>query len=437
MDDGSLPEDRWYLPLDLLTVASAAERMGCAVKILDGGLLGLDEISNLIGRDVEVVGLSYSAMSIRNLEKLAKLAYSRGIRVILGGQAATASAHSLAQEPFIDLVVVGDGEPAIKEIVKQISRCEWNPNNIPNSLSYIDGRYVQGPSVEVSSSQIGRFSRFSGGVEPESYIGAFADGNTLKNISAIRATNIFSKRGCRGRCSFCARTDKHLRSRNPNEVVTEILELTNRFNLDYIIDHSDTWMSNTDWVRRFVEERSQLNNGMPKMMIFMDTRYANATAIDLLPQGGIDNVLLGIESASERILSKNGKHNSKQHILEVIQRLLANDIKVTASFVLGLIGEDDASLAETCKFIEQISQSSRVRCYCNVIMPLPGSPAWSLFMESKKGKKWLRTINYNLNDVRYDFIRLFTNISGGLDRLLQERDAILSANNLLPLEFAR
>lgn len=437
MDDGSLPADRWYMPLDLLTVASAAENAGCEAAILDGGILSFGEISKVIGRDVEVVGLSYSVMSIRNLERLARLAHERGALVVLGGQAATASAASLIQEPFVDIVIAGDGELAICEIVKQMAHAKWNPAKIPNGLSYIDHKFVKGPSVEVPSDDIGKFSRFAGRVDPEDYVGQFAEGNTLKNISAVRATNIFSKRGCHGRCSFCARTDKRLRSRDPNEIITEMLDLTRRFHLDYIIDHSDTWIPDLAWVRRFVAERSRLDNGAPKMMIFADARHLSTAAIDLLPEAGIDNVLLGVESASKRILLKNGKPNSKRKIFDAIQRLVDKGIKVSASFVLGLIGEDDASLAETCRFTEQLSYLSGVRCYCNVIMPLPGSPAWSVFMASGAGKNWSRALDYRLDAVRHDFIRTHTSVTGGLDRLLKERDNILASNDLRQLEFAR
>ncbi|MCG2775877.1 MAG: radical SAM protein [Desulfobacterales bacterium] len=437
MDDGSLPEDRWYMPLDLLTVATAAENTGCKTAILDGGILSFNEISKVIGRDVDVVGFSYSVMSVRNLEKLARLAHERGSLVVLGGQAATASAASLAREPFVDIVIAGDGEPAICEIANQIAHDKWNPTRIPNSLSFSGNKFLKGPVAEIPSDDIGKFSRFAGSVNPEDYIGEFAEGNTLKNISAVRAANIFSKRGCHGRCSFCGRTDKRIRARNPSEILAEIHDLTHSFHLDYIIDHSDTWMSDISWVRRFVAERSKMDIGLPNMMIFADSRHLNTAAIDLLPKAGIDNVLLGVESASKRILLKNGKPNSKRKVFDVIQRLVDKEIKVSASFVLGLIGEDDASLAETCSFAEQLSHLSGVRCYCNVIIPLPGSPAWAEFMASGVGERWSRALDYRLDSVREDFIRTHTRITGGLDRLLKERDIILANNDLRRLEFAR
>jgi len=437
MDDGSLPEDRWYMPLDLLAVASSAENAGCETEILDGGILSFDEISKFLGLDVEIVGLSYSVMSLRNLERLARLAHDRGALVVLGGQAATASSASLIQEPFVDLVITGDGEPALHEIAKQVRHNKWNPTKIPNGLSYINNQFVKGPPVEIPDDDIGKFSRFAGRIDPEDYIGAFAKGNTLKNISAGRAINIFAKRGCLGCCSFCARQDKRLRSRNPGEIVKEIFDLTHRFQLDYIIDHSDTWMSDTEWVRRFVVERSRIDNEIPQMMIFADARHMSTEAIDLLPKAGIDNVLLGVESASQRILIKNGKPNSKHKIFEVIRRLVDHGIKVSASFVLGLIGEDDSSLAETCTFVDRLTQLSGVRCYCNVIMPLPGSPAWSAFMASGAKVKWSRALDYRLDEVREDFIRTQTSVTGGLERLLQERDSILANNELDRLEFAR
>lgn len=437
LDDKSFPEDRWYLPLDLLAVASAAERDGHKTTILDGGIWQLDKLSDVVGRDADVVGLTYSTMSIRSFEMLARLAHERGVRVIVGGQAATASAYSVAEEPFVDLVVAGDGEPAICNIARQVETGEWCPEKVPNAVFYYQGRHMHGPRVEISCDQIGRFSRLAGGVDPEDYLSAFAAGNTLKNIAAVRPTNLFSKRGCHAHCSFCARTDKRVRARAAREVAAEISELTTRFGLDYVVDHSDTWLSKLQWAREFVAERGRLGDAMPRMMIFADSRHLSAEAIELLPKAGVDNVLLGIESASERILLRNGKANSRRKIDEAILRLLDNGIRVSVSLVLGLLGEDDASLSETCRFAAHVAQLTGVRCYCNVIMPLPGSPAWDVFMSSAAGRKWSRALDFNLEAVRHDFIRNHTTVTGGVERLLKERNLILARNDLQQLEFAR
>lgn len=437
LDDGSLPEDRWYLPLDLLAVASAAEGAGCEVSILDGGTLSLEAMTAEVGRDTDVVGLTYSALSVRNLALLAELAHRRGARVVLGGQAATASAESLAREAFIDLVVSGDGEPAIREIVTQVKNGQWRAERITNGVASDGNSIVRGPRADLQSEDIGRFSRAAGGLDAETYVGSFAEGNTLKNIQARRASNIFSKRGCNARCSFCARTDKRVRARPALEVATEIDELSRRFDLDYVIDTSDTWITSITWVRDFARERVALRGNGPGMMVFADARHIDNVIPGLLREAGIDNVLLGIESASERVLLRNGKANSKDRIREAVTGLGQAGIRVSLSLVLGLIGEDDASILETRRFVETIVELPQVRCYCNVIMPLPGSHAWKAFLASGPGRKWERALDYDLERVRQEFVSTMTDVTGGADRLLEERDAILAQNDLARLEFAR
>ncbi len=437
LDGGSLPEDRWYLPLDLLAVASAAERAECEVSIFDGGTLSVETIAQEVGRDVDVVGLTYSALSVRNLQRLAELAHHRGARVVLGGQAATASAQSLARESFIDLVVSGDGEPAICEIVEQTEKGQWAPERIPNAISSSGSDVVHGPRVEVGGEEIGRFSRAAGGLDAETYIRAFRQGNTLKNIKANRATNIFSKRGCVARCSFCARTDKRVRTRPPQQVAAEIAEVSRRFGLDYVIDTSDTWVTSLAWIREFARERAALDGACPSMMAFVDARHVNHDVSDLLREAGVDNVLLGIESASERVLLRNGKPNRQEKIREAITGLVNAGMRVSVSLVLGLLGEDDKSIGETRRFVDAIAGLPGVQCYCNVIMPLPGSPAWSAFLTSRMGRRWERALDYELGAVRVDFVEAMTSVTGGVDRLFDECDAILSQNGLRKLEYAR
>jgi len=110
---------------------------------------------------------------------------------------------------------------------------------------------------------------------------------------------------------------------------------------------------------------------------------------------------------------------------------------VSVSLVLGLLEEDDASLRDTCDFADRMAQLPGVRCYCNVIIPLPGSPAWEAFMASGGAGRWSRALDYELNAVRHDFICSHTRVKGGLDRLLRERDAILARNDLDVVELAR
>lgn len=437
MDDGTLPADRWYLPLDLLAVASAAEGVGGIVTILDGSTRTLGEIANEVGINAEIVGLTYSALSVQSFKYLAQMAHMRGARVVTGGQAATASAESLAAESFIDLVVRGDGEPAIRELVLQMGSNAWTPADIPNGVALVERRLIDGPRVKIRPDEIGAFSRDAGELDTELYVSAFSSGNTLKNIRACRASNIFSKRGCPERCSFCARTDKRIRARQPLQVVNEIAELVERFDLDYIIDTSDTWITSREWIEEFARDIISVTPRVTGMMVFADARHIIGDIAERLASARIDNVLLGIESASERVLRRNGKLCRKGQARLSIETLLSAGISVSVSLVLGLIGEDEESLRETHKFAEWVSGLEGARCYCNVVIPLPGSPCWTEFTAHDAGKKWLRALDYRLDDVRNDFVKSMTNVRGGVARLFDERDKILDGSGLDRLEFAR
>ena len=225
--------------------------------------------------------------------------------------------------------------------------------------------------------------------------------------------------------------------RPANKVVAEIARITQEYDLDYIIDTSDTWVTSLAWIHDFVKERATLNGTCPEMMVFMDARHFNHNLPELLRKAGITNVLLGIESASERVLLHNGKPNSKRRIQEAIRGLVQADIRVSVSFILGLLVEDDKSIWETRRFVDTIDRLSGVRCYCNVIMPLPGSLAWTAFQANGVGRRWERALDYDLEGVRYDFVNSMMSVTGGVNHLMNERDAILAQNSLPSLEYAR
>lgn len=437
-DDGTSAADQWYLPLDLLAVASAAEREGATVRILDGTNICLDQVIKHLAVDVDVVGFTFTALSIKTFQRLAQIAHKRGVKVIVGGQAATATASNLVEESFIDLVIQGDGEPAIRDIVKQMVAGVWDPENIANAFSFKGGKLVAGPQEVLASDDIGQISRSAGGLNANQYVERFSYGNTLKNISASRATNIFSKRGCGAVCSFCARTDKKLRARSSHLVLEEMARLTREWGIDYIIDTSDSWAIDSRWVKEFATARSAWTEPLPPMMVFADSRHITPEIPSCMKLAGVNNILLGVESASPRILLRNGKSSRPENVQRIIRELTRNGIGVSVSLVLGLIGENEKSLDTTRRFAETVSQWSGVRVYANVIIPLPSSPAWNEFLAHKPMKqKWSRAINYNLEEVRDDFIDIMTDIPGGTAHLFNIRDEILARNDLDFLEFAR
>jgi len=421
--------DEWYMPLGLLSLANSLNGVS-EVEILDGTQMNLEEI---LGRtEGDLVGITYTTLSVANVRPIAQQAKSNGGFVIVGGQAATVDPGLLLQMPEIDAVVVYDGEPTLRTLVQ--NRLS-NLDAVPNLVYRANGSLKKTTPKRIQLDQYYKtLDRNIGGLNIEDYIRSFPESNTLINIEAKRPTNIFSQRGCWRTCSFCARQDKGYRTRDPKNVVKEIRELRERHGVDYVVDCSDTW-AKKQWVDAF---RKAYDSSLDtRMMVF-----ANVTDIDeeiarKMAEVNVDNVLYGVESGSERILRTNGKLFTREDVLRAAGLATQRGIKVSASFVLGLLGEDERSLEETYSLIEELGEIKGVRAYANVLIPLPGSPLWKNFMGDPRMmvKYSKRGLDYNLEETRKDFLATCTDVD--LPPLMELRDQINSRFGLRALEYAR
>jgi radical SAM superfamily enzyme YgiQ (UPF0313 family) len=419
------------MPLDLLVVAGGIDIKKCDFEILDGTQLGLDEISRRINPQAFCVGFTYSALSAGSLQTLAIQASENGSFVIVGGQPARAAAPSLVRESFIDAVCVGDGQPVMAAISAQASLGKIDPSRLPNVIYEVDGTLKT--SATKSEDVWGQImpSRSVGGLSPKDYFACYPSKNTLNNMRGARASNLFSKRGCPFICSFCARQDKEVRLRDPEIVADEIVMLVHEHGVDYILDTSDTWVDD-DWALTFATAKEARGISDLKMMVFADSRHISDSVSAAFRTCGVDSVLLGIESGSERILRRNRKTTTRHAIISAVESLVNAGIRVSCSFVLGLLDEDDDSLAETVDLAGKLCRMDGVLTYSNVIIPLMGTHLWQeAFQKQENLPTYLtRAVSYDLAAVRQSYIESATRVTGGMQGLESACDKILEASGL-------
>lgn len=420
--------DQWYMPLELISLANAMQGVA-DVEILDGTHLSKEDIINNI--DADIVGISYTSLSSRNIKEISDIAKRKGSFVIFGGQAATAKPNDLFNIPETDVVIVHAGEYSLRKIIENNLK---NLEEIPNLYYRQNGQVIKTEIRKESLENYGILDRAIGRLNIEDYIEKYPSTTTFPHLKLIRPTNIFSQKGCPRSCSFCARQDKEHLSRKPEEIVEEIKELKNKYKIDYLFDVSDTWAKDLSWIKKFQEVYS--NQPKIPMTVFADIRDITKEKLEIMKEIGIDHILYGVESGSDTILKLNGKPYTKQNIKKIISETINSGIKVSTSFVIGLIGENTNTLSETQELISNISWEN-VHTYVNVIIPLPGSKLWSEFTkDTRMKKKYANSLEYDLESVRKDFLQRHTDLT--LSKLIDFRDKINHEAGLEKmLEYAR
>ncbi len=411
--------DQGFIPLNLLVLGNNLKIWRFNVEILDG------QIKNVLKKDIEngikarLIGINYTFMSTTELDSIAKSAKANGSFVVVGGQAATASAKQLLMKNSnIDYVVKFDGEEAIVKLADFVLKGNGRLEDIPN-LVYRneDGQIVENP-VQQFPMKDGPFpSREINGIDMEWYIRNFrAFGYPELEDPFYRVTNTFSRKGCPRRthysgCSFCARIDSKMNSRTALQTYQEYKYLRDRFGINYIFDDSDSWIR-PSWMRslaKYYDELGELNIGL---RIYGDVRDINPLSVALLKRLNVKSILLGIESGCEKTLFMNGKPMSVQQILQAVRLLASNNIKVCAAYVLGLLGETERSLEKTLDLSRQIKAIGNLQTnYWNMIVPLPGSPIWSKMMAIPELKaRYGDEYKFDIEALRKDYVTNFCDL---------------------------
>lgn len=165
-------------------------------------------------------------------------------------------------------------------------------------------------------------------------------------------TVVVTSLGCPYSCGFCTAGAFGYRTRDVDGVIAELEELA-RLGVKEILFQDPTFTINTNRVveicQRMVEHNLDFTwscNG--------DIKSLNEEKIKHMKTAGCHTISLGIESGSDEILKKYSKMITTQEIKEMIRLLNSYKIRVLGYFIIGLPGEDTASIRETIDLAKQL-----------------------------------------------------------------------------------
>ncbi|MCP4701544.1 MAG: radical SAM protein [Gammaproteobacteria bacterium] len=161
---------------------------------------------------------------------------------------------------------------------------------------------------------------------------------------------------------------------------SEIRELKEKYDIDYIWDISDDNLNNPEWFKSFVNQKPDDLSDIG-FLVYSRVNRITDDIIPYLKRLNVYEVYLGIESGDNNILKKACKGASANTALKAAQRLKDAGIYYFPNFVLGLPEETEQSLNNTLKFSEELAKIGSIfRIFAGILMPMPGSPVYSMLM---------------------------------------------------------
>ncbi len=373
----SIREERFLIPLGLISIATHLQNNGFKVAVLDGQHRTTEEIKSFLAcQAATIVGIDFHFYSVKNFECLTQFAKQCGHTVVTGGQAATQLADQvLENNRNVDFLVRHDGEQPVLELLKGTPL-----SKIPN-LSYRNGyRVIHNPLQEFSLENLAPPNLEIDGIRIQEY---FEAGRKERNERVI---NMEMQRGCPYHCPFCARTEKKLRSKSIPNIVKELKNLKSRYGISYIFIYDDTFAINGPWLEKLYQEMQRKHVTGFSFWCFGDIRHLILSGrLELLKKIGVDRITIGIESGDPKVRALLGKTYSNENINAVAQKMAELKITMEPSIIIGLPNETEETYLLTYRLLKGLEQTCPVELGAvNQILPLPGAPYWMRMLEEKE-----------------------------------------------------
>jgi anaerobic magnesium-protoporphyrin IX monomethyl ester cyclase len=295
----------------------------------------------------DVVGTTAITPSIYVAEEtlaLVKEVVPQAVTILGGIHATFMYRQVLSEAKGIDLIVRGEGEEIIVEVMRAIAegRLAEDRRRI-KGLAFLDGEEIVATPAASTVKDIDAIDPDWSLLEWDKYIYV---------PLGVKVAIPNMARGCPFTCSFCSQWKfwRDYRVRDPIKVVDEIEKLVNEHGIGFFILADEEPTINRRKFIRFCEEL--IARDLPKRVQWgINTRVTDIMRdkelLGLYRRAGLVHVSLGTEAAAQMKLDQFNKETRVADNKEAIRLLREADIFVEAQFIVGLDNETPETLEET------------------------------------------------------------------------------------------
>lgn len=367
-----------YPPLGTVYAASYMRSLGHRVSLFDVGLESNSErIINYLEEfepDYLVIyddGFNYlTKMCLTNMrEECFKMIQNtkryKNVKIIVSSSDAT-DHYQMYIDAGADVVLLGEGELSLEETIKTLNTSE--------NLKEVQGiAYKEEEETKVNArrSVIKELDILPNPAWDLIDIAPYQ--KKWKEHQHPFAINVATTRGCPYKCNWCAKPiyGNRYNSRSPKRVVEEIKWLTEHFDTNYFWMCDDIFGLKPNWVQEFRDELQKENLEIKYKIQSRADLLLKEDNIDALVGSGLDEVWIGAESGSQKILDAMDKGTTLHQIKESTELLQRKGVKVAYFLQFGYLGETKEDIQQT---IDMLLTNMPDDIGVSVSYPLPGTP---------------------------------------------------------------
>jgi anaerobic magnesium-protoporphyrin IX monomethyl ester cyclase len=409
-------------PLGLLAVATPLLRSGYSIRLIDSTITPnykkrvLEEVEGAICLCISLV----TGPMIRETVEIARAvkAWNPDFPIILGGWHPSLLPKQTLESDFIDIVVRGQGEEALLDIVQHLE--SRSAIDLVSGIGFKrDGKLIfttERPLKPIVDSP------------PKAY--HIADFDAYERVCGRRWAMYISSLACPYNCSYCTNASVYGRKWNAlpaEQFVAETIDLTRRYGLELLWVVDDNFLVDLDRAR-LIAEGLVRENASFKWSIQATTNLTARLSVEdlkLLRRSGLQQICHGAESGSQKVLKLMNKgFQNFDTIYETARRCLEAGIRPSFNIIFAYPGEGPVERRQTIQFImDMCRRHPGAEFWTNIFTPYPGAPVmehaeefgiqvptsfegWADFFPRYTVLPWLKGTEHRRLQVMRDYLRL-------------------------------
>ena len=327
-------------------------------------------------------GFNYlTKMCLTNMREAAfemiKIAKSLNLPVICSSSDATDHFEKYL-EKGADIVIKGEGELTLLETVKALE----NKNNI----SEIDGIIYKKNDNFIKNKPRSVLKELDKLPLPAWDLIDIKKYQSIWGKSKQEFTlNLATTRGCPFKCNWCAKPiyGNRYNSHSPKYIVSEIKYLKENFNVSRFWMCDDIFGLKPKWVQEFNKELKKENLNISFYIQSRADLLVKEDTIDALAESGLEEVWIGAESGSQKILDAMDKGTTLDQIYTSTRLLKEKNIRIAFFIQFGYLTENKEDIKKTINMIQELVPDN---IGVSVSYPLPGTKFYEKVKDDLKLK---------------------------------------------------
>jgi len=317
--------------------------------------------------DADIFGISSSftpyhgeALEVARIIK----AWNQRKPVVMGGAHVSSSPEEVLQSPFVDYLVLGEGEMRFPLLLENLERGRSVDDS--DGLGYKANGQIR---VNPLRSFIEDLDALPFPAREQLELNRY-------RLKKKRATMIITSRGCPHRCAYCSThrsMGNHFRSRSPENIIKELRECQERFDIHGFDIEDDNFTYDLKRAKRLMELVIEVFGAhTPEFTAMNGVFYTSLDRelLQLMKKAGFHTINLSLVSTDPSLTYTMGRPKDVSAFESILKEAEPSGLNVIAYAILGMPGQRIEEMVDTLIYL----MGKRVLIGPSIYYPAPGTP---------------------------------------------------------------